>query len=63
MDRRLSRKRAVNVLGMSDTEFALRMIWDARFPKPDKNGRFREAEVITWMRVQRHAEIKGSQAR
>ena len=63
MDRTLSRKHAVNVLGMSDTEFALRMVWDTRFPKPDSDGCFRATELIAWMRAQQSVERKGSEVR
>ena len=63
MDRTLSRKHAVNVLGMSDTEFALRMVWDARFPKPDGDGCFRAAEIMAWMRAQKTGEITRSETR
>jgi len=49
-DGMLTRKQAVNFLGMNDTEFALRLIWDAGFPKA-QGGSFRAAEVVAW----RHA--------
>jgi len=29
----LTRKEAANLLGMNDTEFGLRLIWDSAFPK------------------------------
>ena len=38
----LTRKEAANLLGMNDTEFALRLIWDSRFPEPVQ-GVFRAA--------------------
>jgi hypothetical protein len=44
----LTRKQAVDFLGMNDTEFALRLIWDAKFPKTE-NGSFRAADVVAWM--------------
>lgn len=48
----LTRKQAASFLGMNDTEFALRLIWDSSFPKPVQ-GTFREADVLAWMRAQR----------
>jgi predicted DNA-binding transcriptional regulator AlpA len=60
MDRTLSRKQAVSVLCMSDTEFALRMVWDTKFPKPVEDGSFREADIVAWMSAQRAAEMKKS---
>ena len=50
-DGTLTRKEAANLLGMSDTEFALRLIWDSRFPKP-RDGAFRAADVLAWMKAQ-----------
>jgi hypothetical protein len=47
-DATLTRKQAVDFLGMNDTEFALRLIWDAEFPKTE-NGSFRAADVVAWM--------------
>jgi hypothetical protein len=44
----LTRKQAVDYLGMNDTEFALRLIWDAGFPKTE-DGSFRAADVVAWM--------------
>ena len=40
----LTRKQAVDFLGMNDTEFALRLIWDAEFPKAE-GGSFRAAAL------------------
>jgi hypothetical protein len=51
-DGMLTRKQAVNFLGMNDTEFALRLIWDAEFPKAE-GGSFRATEVVAWMRAWR----------
>ena len=48
----LTRKQAVDFLGMNDTEFALRLIWDAEFPKAE-GGSFRTADVVAWMRAWR----------
>ena len=48
----LTRKQAVDFLGMNDTEFALRLIWDAEFPKAE-GGSFRAADVVAWMRAWR----------
>jgi hypothetical protein len=47
-DGTLTRKQAVDFLGMNDTEFALRLIWDAEFPKT-QDGSFRAADVVAWM--------------
>jgi predicted DNA-binding transcriptional regulator AlpA len=47
-DGTLTRKQAVEFLGMNDTEFALRLIWDAQFPKTE-NGSFRASDVVAWM--------------
>jgi predicted DNA-binding transcriptional regulator AlpA len=47
----LTRKQAAHILGMNDTEFALRLIWDAAFPKPVE-GAFREADILAWMKAQ-----------
>ena len=52
-DATLTRKQAVDFLGMNDTEFAMRLIWDAEFPKTE-NGSFRAADVVAWMHA-RHA--------
>jgi predicted DNA-binding transcriptional regulator AlpA len=60
MDRTLSRKQAVSFLCMSDTEFALRMVWDTKFPKPVHDGSFREADIVAWINAQRAAETKKS---
>jgi predicted DNA-binding transcriptional regulator AlpA len=48
-DRTLTRKQAVNILGMNDTEFALRLIWDAEFPQAIHGGSFHEADLVAWM--------------
>ncbi len=53
MDGTLTRKQAVNILGMSDTEFALRLIWDSKFPKPVEPGLYRSADIVEWMDAQR----------
>jgi hypothetical protein len=50
----LTRKQAVDFLGMNDTEFALRLIWDAEFPKTE-DGSFRAADVVAWMDAWRGA--------
>jgi hypothetical protein len=47
-----TRKQAVDFLGMNDTEFALRLTWDAEFPKAEE-GSFRAADVVAWMRARR----------
>jgi predicted DNA-binding transcriptional regulator AlpA len=47
----LTRKQAVSLLGMNDAEFALRLVWDAKFPKPVA-GKFREADIVAWMKAQ-----------
>jgi hypothetical protein len=52
VDRTLTRKQAVTILGMNDTEFALRLIWDSAFPKP-LAGAFREADLLAWKNAQR----------
>lgn len=57
-DGMLSRKEAANLLGMSDTEFALRLIWDSAFPKPVK-GAFRAADIRAWMKAQRRKVVPG----
>jgi hypothetical protein len=51
-DRTLTRKQAVTILGMNDTEFALRLIWDSAFPKP-LAGAFRETDLLAWKDAQR----------
>ena len=51
-DGTLTRKAAASLLGMNDTEFALRLIWDATFPKP-VDGAFRAADIRTWHKRQR----------
>jgi hypothetical protein len=56
-DGTLTRKEAANLLGMNDTEFALRLIWDSRFPKP-VDGVFRAAAVRAWLKAQRPAAAK-----
>ena len=56
-DGTLTRKQAANLLGMNDTEFALRMIWDSRFPKPVQ-GAFRAADIRAWLKAQRAAAAK-----
>jgi predicted DNA-binding transcriptional regulator AlpA len=63
MDRALSRKQAVSALCMSDTEFALRMVWDTKFPKPAHDGSFREADIVAWMNAHRAVETKKSTVR
>jgi predicted DNA-binding transcriptional regulator AlpA len=47
-DRTLTRKQAVNILGMTDTEFALRLIWDSEFPQAIQGGAFHEADIVAW---------------
>jgi len=51
-DGTLTRKEAAHALGMNDTEFALRLIWDSAFPKP-RDGAFRAADIHTWIKAQR----------
>ena len=48
----LTRKQAADLLGMNDTEFALRLIWDSAFPKPIQ-GTFRAADIRAWRNKQR----------
>ena len=48
----LTRKEAAQILGLTDTEFALRLIWDSTFPKPVQ-GAFRAAAVRAWLKKQR----------
>ena len=55
----LTRKQAVDFLGMNDTEFALRLIWDAEFPKTE-NGSFRAADVVAWMHARAGAPKRAS---
>ena len=56
-DGMLTRKAAANLLGMNDTEFALRLIWDSAFPKPVR-GAFRAADIRAWIKAQRPAAGK-----
>ena len=58
----LTRKQAVDFLGMNDIEFALRVIWDAQFPKTE-NGSFRAADVVAWMEATRAGASKRAPAR
>ena len=58
----LTRKQAVNLLGMNDTEFALRLIWDAEFPKV-RGGSFRAAEVVAWRHARQASASKRAPAR
>jgi predicted DNA-binding transcriptional regulator AlpA len=61
LDGTITRKQAVNILGMNDTEFALRMIWDSEFPKVVQGGSFREADVVAWMkRRDRKSTVRGA---
>jgi hypothetical protein len=60
-DATLTRKQAVDFLGMNDIEFALRVIWDARFPKTE-NGSFRAADVVAWMEAARAGASRRSPA-
>lgn len=55
-DGTLNRKQAVSLLGMNDTEFALRLVWDSNFPKAVAGGCFREADIVAWMNAQRGGE-------
>ncbi|MBV8753238.1 MAG: hypothetical protein JO328_10325 [Hyphomicrobiales bacterium] len=50
-DGTLTRKEAASLLGMNDTEFALRLIWDSAFPKPAQ-GAFRDADIRAWLKKQ-----------
>jgi hypothetical protein len=52
----------VDFLGMNDTEFALRLIWDAEFPKTE-DGSFRAADVVAWMDAWRAGASKRAPAR
>jgi hypothetical protein len=61
-DATFTRKQAVDFLGMNDTEFALRLIWDAEFPKTE-NGSFRAADVVAWMHARRASAAKRAPAR
>ena len=61
-DAGLTRKQAVSLLGMNDAEFALRLVWDAKFPKP-VGGTFREADVVAWMKAQQAGETNRSTVR
>jgi len=54
----VSRKQAVSLLGMNDTEFALRLIWDSAFPKVLPGGAFRTADVLAWKNAQRARATK-----
>lgn len=56
----LTRKQAVGILGMNDTEFALRLIWDSAFPKPLAAGAFRAADLLAWKNAQRAGARKKS---
>ena len=56
-DGTFTRKEAANLLGMNDTEFALRLIWDSRFPKPVQ-GAFRVADIRAWKKARRTATAK-----
>jgi hypothetical protein len=62
LDATLTRKQVVDFLGMNDTEFALRLIWDAEFPKTE-NGSFRAADVVAWMHARRGDLPNRAQAR
>jgi hypothetical protein len=62
VDGALTRKQAVDFLGMNDTEFALRLIWDAEFPKAE-GGSFCAADVVSWMRAWRASAPKRTPAR
>jgi predicted DNA-binding transcriptional regulator AlpA len=53
----LRRKEAASLLGMNDTEFALRLIWDSAFPKPIE-GAFRDADIRAWLKKQRAGAAK-----
>jgi len=56
-DGTLTRKEAANLLGMNDTEFALRLIWDSRFPKPVR-GAFRAADLRAWRKTHPAGRMK-----
>jgi hypothetical protein len=58
----LTRKQAVSLLGMNDAEFALRLVWDAKFPKP-VGGTFREADIVAWMKAQPAGAVAKSTVR
>ena len=53
----VSRSEAAALLGISDTEFALRMIWDADFPGPLDGGRYRLADILAWKDVHGRSEV------
>ena len=57
LDGTLTRKEAASLLGMNDTEFALRLIWDSSFPKPVQ-GAFRPADVRAWLKRRRTGAAK-----
>jgi hypothetical protein len=61
-DATLTRKQAVDFLGMNDIEFALHVIWDAQFPKTE-NGSFRAADVVAWMEASQSGALKRAPAR
>jgi hypothetical protein len=61
-DATFTRKQAVDFLGMNDTEFALRLIWDPEFPKT-QDGSFRAADVVAWMETWRAGAFKRAPAR
>ena len=51
-ERSLTRGDAAMLLGMSDTEFALQLIWDLDFPRPLDSGFYRLGDILAWMDAQ-----------
>ena len=56
VDRMVIRSEAATLLGLNDTEFALRLIWDADFPKALDSGLYRLADILAW----KDAHVLGS---
>jgi hypothetical protein len=53
----VARSEAAALLGMSDTEFALRMIWDGDFPWPLDSGLYRLTDILAWKEAHGRSEI------
>jgi predicted DNA-binding transcriptional regulator AlpA len=62
IDEVLTRSEAAALLGISDTEFALRMIWDGDFPGPLAGGRYRLADILAWREAHGRSEVLPDQA-